>query len=533
MWYHDNITSREVRRVVNGTMLQCFEWELPADGSHWRLLRKQAHLFRRLGITAVWMPPAYKGCGGVNDVGYGVYDLYDLGEFPQKGATRTKYGTRGEYLSAVRALRRTGLQVLADVVLNHRMGADESEDVDVTVEDPHRRGLPDRPTRRARLFTRFTFTARKGRYSAFAWDHRHFTGTDWDEQAGESGVFRIAGKTWAQDVDDEKGNYDYLMGCDVDVQSPEVQQELLHWGRWYIDQTGVDGFRLDAVKHISASFYRMWLAELRKSSGRELFSVGEYWHCDVRALHRYLGQVGECMSLFDVPLHDRFRRVSISGGQFNMATLFDDTLVGTKPHLAVTFVDNHDTQPGQSLQSWVEGWFKASAYGLILLRAFGYPCVFWGDLMGIPSRNIGKVPELPTLLSLRRWNAHGRERDYFDHHTVIGFTRAGDASVPGSGLAFLVSDGDAGFKTMEVGRRFAGRTFRCVLGDCPDVTIDAEGCGLFTVGAGRCSVFIPKLTAREAAWLALQKAKAALYEEGVHQLTEWEDRLIPPERHRG
>ena len=26
------------------------------------------------------MPPAFKGIGGIHDVGYGVYDIYDLGE---------------------------------------------------------------------------------------------------------------------------------------------------------------------------------------------------------------------------------------------------------------------------------------------------------------------------------------------------------------------------------------------------------------------------------------------------------------------
>lgn len=519
--------------MVNGTMLQGFEWELPADGTHWRMLRRRAYWLRRLGFTAVWLPPAYKGCGGAADVGYGVYDLYDLGEFHQKGTVRTKYGTRGEYLAAVRALQRAGLQTLADIVLNHRMGADGCEDADVIAEDPENRTGREGPIRRARLCTRFTFPGRQGRYSGFTWDQRHFTGTDWDDAAKESSVFRIAGKAWAEDVDREKGNYDYLMGCDVDVQSPEVRAELIQWGAWYVAATGVDGFRMDAVKHISAAFCREWLTALRKRTGRELFAVGEYWHGDVGVLHGYLDRVGESMSLFDVPLHNRFRDASALGGRFNMASLFDATLVGTRPHLAVTFVDNHDTQPGQSLQSWVEGWFKASAYGLILLRAFGYPCVFWGDLMGVPSRGIGRVPELPALLSLRRWHAHGPEHDYFDHHAVIGFTREGAADMPGSGLAFLCSGGDAGFKVMQVGARYAGRTFRCVLGDEPDVAIDRTGCGSFTVAAGRCSAYIPRLTAREAAAMALHRAKAALKEEAARRLTLLEDAWFPPEEHQG
>jgi alpha-amylase len=43
----------------------------------------------KAGITSLWLPPAYKGTGGGMDVGYGIYDLFDLGEFDQKGSVRT------------------------------------------------------------------------------------------------------------------------------------------------------------------------------------------------------------------------------------------------------------------------------------------------------------------------------------------------------------------------------------------------------------------------------------------------------------
>ena len=64
----------------NDTLLQAFEWYLPDDSQHWNKLKVLAPSFSNLGVTLVWLPPAYKGAGGVHDVGYGVYDLYDLGE---------------------------------------------------------------------------------------------------------------------------------------------------------------------------------------------------------------------------------------------------------------------------------------------------------------------------------------------------------------------------------------------------------------------------------------------------------------------
>ena len=113
--------------TLNGVMMQYFHWYSPADGSLWNEVNANAKDLADAGFTAMWLPPAYKGFGGGNDVGYGVYDMFDLGEFDQKGSIRTKYGTRQEYLDAIAALHSIGVQVYADAVLNHRMGGDHKE----------------------------------------------------------------------------------------------------------------------------------------------------------------------------------------------------------------------------------------------------------------------------------------------------------------------------------------------------------------------------------------------------------------------
>jgi alpha-amylase len=69
---------------VNGTMMQYFHWYIPADGTLWEEVKNKAADLAQAGFTALWLPPAYKGQGGGYDVGYGVYDLFDLGEFDQK-----------------------------------------------------------------------------------------------------------------------------------------------------------------------------------------------------------------------------------------------------------------------------------------------------------------------------------------------------------------------------------------------------------------------------------------------------------------
>ena len=485
------------KKTENGVMLQAFEWELPADAGHWKRLAGMSRTLAFQGVTAVWLPPAAKGNAGIHDTGYGVYDLWDLGEFDQKGSVSTKYGTRAEFQEAVRQIRRYGMQALCDLVLNHRMGGEEEETVRAVPVDTENRlhtlGAPEE----IRAYTHFTFPGRRGKYSEFVWNASCFTGVDYSSTDPDHHLFLFEGKQWAEDVDREKGNYDYLMGCDVDVNAPWVREELLNWGRWFLKTSGCDGFRLDAVKHISAGFYRDFLSRLRQETGRELYSVGEYWNSDVHVLHNYLEQTGYAMNLFDVPLHFHFLQASSTGGGYDMRHILDDTLVSTHAQNAVTFVDNHDTQPGQSLESWVQGWFKASAYGLILLRKEGYPCVFWGDLKGIPSSGIGKVPELPILMKVRQKLAYGYERDYLDDPNVIGFVREGDDRVPGSGLVFLCTNGAGGQKEMEVGKKFAGRTFVCLIGDQKRVKIDEQGKAVFSVKDGRMSLYVPVQTPRE------------------------------------
>ncbi|MDY4418173.1 alpha-amylase [Parafannyhessea umbonata] len=475
----------------NGTMLQGFSWYLPADGAHWRRLAKSAQRLADEGITAVWLPPAYKGQAGGFDVGYGVYDTYDLGEFDQKGTVATKYGTKEEYLACIRALQAAGVQALGDVVLNQRMGADATEDVVAREVAANDRNRVVAGPHKIRAWTRFCFPGRRGRYSAFTWDWRCFHGVDWDDATRRGGIYLFDGKSWDNEVDhDDNGNYDYLMGCDVDLSYPPVYDELVRWGKWYLDTTGLDGFRFDALKHMGREFYQRWLPEMRDYTGRELFSVGEYWTPRVDELVSYINDM-PTMSLFDVPLHYHFYSASCSNGDFDLSKLFDRTLSTWNPVRAVTFVENHDTQPGQALQSLVLPWFKPSAYACILLREAGYPCVFYGDLYGMPNDgNIPAVVELPLLMEIRRRFAYGRQRDWLDDADTIGWTREGERGREGSGVAVVLTDRAGGAKRMLVGEGHAGELWHCVIGEEKDVRIGPDGWAEFGCGGGRLSVYL-------------------------------------------
>lgn len=66
-------------------------------------------------------------------MGYDVYDLYDLGEFDQKGGRRTKYGTKEELLKAVNTAKEHGIVTYVDAVLNHRCVCQSTEYIVLTV----------------------------------------------------------------------------------------------------------------------------------------------------------------------------------------------------------------------------------------------------------------------------------------------------------------------------------------------------------------------------------------------------------------
>ena len=573
------------RTMDNETMMQYFEWYMPADGLHWERVAAKAKMLKEIGVTAVWLPPAYKGDEGKYSVGYDVYDTYDLGEFDRKGEVRTKYGTREEYLKAVQALHKAGIQVIADIVINQMTGADATETVMAieTAEDNREQEISE--PFEIEAWTKFDFPSRNGKYSSHKWNLENFTGTDWDEKNKKSGIFLFRGKKWNDETDSENVNFDYLMGVNLDMNNPDTIWAILEWGKWYIKTVKPDGLRLDAVKHINFEFYRDWLTVIRRNAGKDLFAVGEYWNGDVNRLIHYIDVVqgnvwpkfpkcrkagenfeekiqqaaekkenadnsdnpseninsenenpententvspekmalgipipaavenpeesdyeelpeqtprelglGTAISLFDVPLHFAFYEASKNPEAFDMGGLFENTLVKRRPWNAVTFVDNHDTQPGQSLESFVEPWFKPIAYAMILLRKDGIPCVFYGDYYGIPHDKIEPISALPILMLIRKLCAYDLQKDYFDTRTIVGFTRSGNLEHPDSGLAVVATSRDPGSKYMVIGedKTRGGQRFYDALGNFDDpVVLDNNNGADFPVRGGSVSVYV-------------------------------------------
>lgn len=437
------------------------------------------------------------------------------------------------------------------------------------------------------------------KYSSMKWEAKHFNGTDWDQRAEKHAIYKIIddpatyprpdpqpptatsgntlasprssrfssflqrftsseralkqqarrpqdqakvthpkrpGKGWAEDVDGEHGNNDYLLFSNIDYAHPEVREDILNWGKWMVEDTGIDGFRLDAAQHISYGFIKEWIrktnAAKMEKTGSEAFFVGEIWTGEVPRITKWIDSVQDPSSrpnvrAFDAPLLYKFSHLSESIRQCratkgvrskataeskhtktppepDLRTLLRNTLLEQRPGSAVTVVTNHDTQPGQASYTPMTAQLKPLFYAFTLLREAGLPCVFWGDLYGTHGPHAeeavglgeGSRSLLAELMMCRKLFAYGEQRDYFDLSSCIGWTRAGtDNRHAGCAVVLSIDMQSKGLsvKKMKIGR--PGEVWRDVLQNVRDETcIDEEGYGAFLAGSMGVSVFVKKDT---------------------------------------
>ncbi|KAK7997578.1 hypothetical protein PG989_005618 [Apiospora arundinis] len=337
-----------------------------------------------VGVDNVWLPPACKGAGGSETNGYDVYDLYDLGEFEQKGFRATKWGPKEDLVRLSRKAEEVGVGLYFDAVLNHKAGADEKEKCQVQEVDRDDRAKDVGEPREIEAWLGFEFTGRGGKYSSHKYHWEHFSGTLYDAGNNKKGIYRILGenKDWSWSVGNKSGNADVNF-ADGDYSHPEVQRDVINWGSWVVKELKLKGFRFDGCQNLSARFTNDFIEQLQQDFGKySMFHVGEFWSSEVKEMLEYLDFMESQYSLFDSPLLHNFSRLSTTK-RSDLRTVFDGSLVQARPGQAVTVVMTHDTQPGQTVATPIRGFFKPLAYALILLRAQGYHSVFYGDLYGI------------------------------------------------------------------------------------------------------------------------------------------------------
>lgn len=408
------------------------------------------------------------------------------------------------------------------------------------------------PPKKIESWLRYDFPGRGDAYSALRWRAEHFNGTDWDQRTNRHAIFKLIddpaglprpekedvgpaagdgtsgrnrllrfagkpapvpprrpGKGWADDVDGTYGNHDYLMFSNIDYTHPAVREDVLKWGEWMVESTGLDGFRLDAAQHYSWGFTREWIGRVhaasRRKTDRDAFIVGEVWTGDVGRILRWLDAVGQGTRAYDAPLLYNFSRIAseVARGSraVDLRTIIRGSLLECRPHSAVTIVTNHDTQPGQTSYTPMDPRLKPLFYAFILLRKEGYPCVFWGDLFGTAGPHAeppactspdGKRSLLVELMLARQSFAYGEQRDYFDAPGCVAWSRAGTHDRRGCVVMLSVLPaGKTASKRIGLGR--PGDTWVDILSldqERPTVVSDKNGFGTFSCRGVSVAVFV-------------------------------------------
>lgn len=182
----------------------------------------------------------------------------------------------------------------------------------------------------------YSFPGRGDKYSSLKYGWQHFTGIDWDQRTQQEGVYKLIGngKDWAQDVSHENGNYDYLLFADLDFSNEEVKRDVKNWVRWLGSEFQISGMRFDAAKHYSRAFLKELIAHIRQTGGSRWFLVAEYWKAEIEVLLSYLQQMENLVSLFDVPLTQKFSTLSKMEGA-DLRNVLKMTLTHLRPQHAV------------------------------------------------------------------------------------------------------------------------------------------------------------------------------------------------------
>lgn len=179
----------------------------------------------------------------------------------------------------------------------------------------------------------------------------------------------------------------WLFGLpDLNLEAPEVEQFFIDNALWWIRETGIDGMRLDTVKHVPKSFWNNWTQAI-KAEFPDFYFLGEVWSEHVSVLERYLDVGIDGMTNY--PLYEGFMESLMSGqaAYLEKATLRDQKFSASQ--LSGIFVDNHDNERLIS---------RDPVYGLEKLRiglvwAYTYPAIpilYYGTEVGLEG---GKDPD--------------------------------------------------------------------------------------------------------------------------------------------
>ncbi|BCJ66327.1 alpha-amylase family glycosyl hydrolase [Polymorphospora rubra] len=321
-----------------------------AGKSNWKLywggdfagIQQKLDYLQGLGVTSIWISPHVDNIdvaatyGGVPNAGYHGYWTRDFKK------TEEHFGTLAEFDALIAAAHSRGIKVIMDWAPNHTSPADESN-------------------------------------SGFAENGRLYdNGTLMGGLTGDTnGYFHHNGGI--TDYNDRyQSQYKNLADlADLNQQHPTIDSYLKTSADYWMNR-GVDGVRVDAVKHMTSGWQRSMTD--RFLTNKDSFLFGE-WYLGSKTdpLYddnvRFANESG--ISVLDFYLNISMRETFGSNvSMHNLDAAISKTATDYRyPENLVTFVDNHDMSRFLTLNNNQNRLHQALAF---MMTVRGTPCVYYG-----------------------------------------------------------------------------------------------------------------------------------------------------------
>ncbi|MCX5066161.1 pullulanase-type alpha-1,6-glucosidase [Micromonospora lupini] len=351
-----------------------------------------------LGTTAIWLAPIFKNRpvqGRGDDVSAG-YHGYWITDFTQ---VDPHFGTNAQLKELVSLAHRRGIKVYLDVVVNHtadviRYAEDSYAYVDKATSpytDAQGRAFEDRNyADGSRDFP--TVDRNSGPYTPVFPDPGDAT-VKVPAWLNDATMYHNRGDSTFSGENSEYGDFSGL--DDLWTERPEVVRGMTKaYGDW-IGATGVDGFRLDTVKHVNMDFWPQFTRGVEraaeKAGKKDFFLFGEVYSANPEVTSTYVRR-GGLPATIDFAFQEAARGYTAGAGSAKaLADVYarDDLYAArdTDAGRLTTFLGNHDmgrigsfiagggTDPASHLRR------DQLAHQLMFLTR-GQPVVYSGDEQG-------------------------------------------------------------------------------------------------------------------------------------------------------
>lgn len=301
-----------------------------------------------LGVTGIWLMPVMQS---PSYHGYDATDYYTVEE---------DYGSNETFKRLIAEAHARGIKVIVDLMLNHTSSQHAWFVEAAGSEDAARR--------------------------------------DWYVWRDENPAWRSYGgaPTWHQVGDQFYYGLFWEGMPDLNYANPAVTAEMSEVTRFWLEQMGADGLRLDAIRHLFEADGQLddlpethaWLRaydDRIDEIGTEKLTVGEVWD-RTPAVTAYVAE-DEVDLTFEFALAEAILRSVESENPFFLANQLGHVLRSYPPGQFAPFLTNHDQDRVMSQLGGDEG--KARLAASILLILPGVPFIYYGEEIGM----IGQKPD--------------------------------------------------------------------------------------------------------------------------------------------